>query len=83
LGEQVPFSDKKKRFGDDEEAYATFARFSEHLGASGVPLADAKYRVGRKLTVDAKKEDFGRDRAANALLTREYRTPFSVPSRIA
>ncbi len=83
LGQAAPFSEKSKRFGDDAEAYATFARFEEHLGANGVPLAEATYQVGRKLSVDAKKEDFGRDRAANALLTREYRAPFVVPARIA
>jgi predicted dehydrogenase len=83
LGEQVPFSDKTKRFGDDKEAYATFGRFEEHLTANGVALADARYHLGRKLTLDVKKENFGSDKAANALLTREYRAPFVVPSHIA
>lgn len=82
LGEQAPFSDKTKRFGDNKEAYETFARFESHLAANAVPLDQTKYQVGRSLKINARREDFGSDRAANALLTREYRAPFIVPAKI-
>ena len=82
LGGQAAFKDKTKRFGDDKEAYETFARFEEHLAANGVRLEEAKYQVGRNLKIDAKRESFGNDREANALLTRAYRAPFVVPARL-
>ena len=44
-----------------------------------MPLA---YRVGRRLTVDARTERFEGNDAANRLLTRTYREPFVVPERV-
>ena len=54
--------------------------------AEGVPsanlvhLANASYRVGRKLSVDAARGRFTGDGAAeaNLLLTRKYRAPYVV-----
>jgi len=34
------------------------------------------------LTFDPKSETFGSDDAANALLTREYRSPFLMPETV-
>ena len=42
---------------------------------------DGKYRLGRKLAIDARRERIADDREANALLTREYRAGFEVPER--
>jgi len=41
-------------------------------------LANASYRMGKRLTVDAAKGRFVGDDAANALLTRQYRKPYVV-----
>jgi len=83
LGEAVSFDSKTKAFGDDKEAYETFARMEEHLsGTNGLKLAGQDYRLGRKLTIDAKTERFVDDPEADKLLTRNYRAPFVVPDKV-
>ena len=53
------------------------------LSAAYCHLANASYRTGRKLTVDAKMQTFGADAAANRLLTRQhYRAPYVVPVKV-
>jgi hypothetical protein len=42
-------------------------------------LANVSYRLGRKLKVDPKSEKFVGDLEADAMLTRQYRSPFIVP----
>ena len=55
----------------------------EHLsGTNGLKLSGRDYRLGRKLTVDAKAERFIDDPEADKLLTRDYRAPFVVPDKI-
>ncbi len=83
LGEDVPFSKSSGAFGDDKEAYETFARMEEHLKENKVALDGLNYRLGRKLTFDAASESFVGDSQANELLTRPYRAPFVVPDHIA
>jgi predicted dehydrogenase len=83
LGQEVPFSEKTKAFGDNKDAYEALARLEEHLAKdNGLKLDGLKYRLGRKLTVDAKSESFVNDAEANRLLTREYRKPFEVPEKV-
>jgi len=82
LGELVPWYNKTKAFGDNKEAYETLARMEEHLGTNGIKFDGLKYRLGRKLTIDAKTESIPGDPEAQALLTREYRAPFTVPEKI-
>jgi predicted dehydrogenase len=82
LAELVPFSKQTKAFGDDKEAYETFARMEEHLKENKVPLDETSYRLGRRLTVDPKAEAFVGDKEADALLTREYRKGFEVPAKV-
>jgi predicted dehydrogenase len=82
LGESVPFNAQTKAFGDNKDAYESLARMEEHLTKDGLKLDGLTYRLGRKLTVDAKSESFVGDAQANALLTREYRKPFAVPDKI-
>jgi predicted dehydrogenase len=83
LGEDVPFSKSSGAFGDDKEAYETFARMEEHLKENKVALDGLNYRLGRKLTFDTASESFVGDSQANELLTRQYRAPFVVPDHIA
>ena len=53
----------------------------QHLTANNVALDKAMLTVGAKLTVDPRAENFGDNREANRLLTREYRKGFEVPAR--
>ena len=66
LGQEVPFNKSTGAFGDDKEAYETFARMEEHLKNDGVALDGLNYRLGRKLTFDAATESFPGDAEANA-----------------
>ncbi|MDW8290575.1 MAG: gfo/Idh/MocA family oxidoreductase, partial [Armatimonadota bacterium] len=82
LGELVPFEASKKAFGDNKEAYETFARFEEHLAANGIVLKETKYRLGKELRPDARTGTCGADSRANQLLTRDYRKPYVVPEKV-
>ena len=82
LGKQQPFDQKTKAFGDDKDAYDSFARMEEHLEANAVPLNETNNRLGAKLSVDPKAETIIGNKEANALLTRQYRAPFVVPEKV-
>jgi predicted dehydrogenase len=51
-----------------------------HVAAGLSHLANIAYRTGRQLTFDPATEQFAGDDEANALLTREYREGFEVPT---
>ena len=55
------------------------ARWLNGLGVTAVIL---KYRLGPKLTLNPKRENFNGHKEANAMLTREYRKGFEVPNRV-
>lgn len=82
LGKQVPFNPRTQAFGDDKEAYETIGRFEKHLQENGIKLEEATYRLGPRLKVIPEKESFADNPEANALLTRQYRSPFVVPDRV-
>jgi predicted dehydrogenase len=83
LGTKVPFNAPTKAFGDNKEAYETFARMQEQLSTGNkLKLEGETYQLGRKLMLDGKTEQFVNDTEANRLLTREYRKPFEVPDRV-
>ncbi|MCC6485065.1 MAG: Gfo/Idh/MocA family oxidoreductase [Armatimonadetes bacterium] len=82
LGKNAAFDDKAKAFGDDKDAYETFARFEEHLASNGVDLKSGAYRLGRKLRFDAERLKFIGDKRADELLTRDYRAPFVVTDKV-
>jgi predicted dehydrogenase len=42
-------------------------------------LGNVSYKLGRDVHFNGEKEDFGDDRQANALLTKEYRRPYEPP----
>lgn len=54
-------------------------RMAKHLDANQVDVSDPKLSVGPFLEMDAVKELFPGNEAANKLLTREYREGFVVP----
>jgi hypothetical protein len=53
----------------------------EHLTANRVDLANTNLHVGAHLVIDRNAETFHNNAAANAMLTREYRQGFEVPTR--
>jgi predicted dehydrogenase len=53
-----------------------------HLSSALPHLANIAYRVGHSLEFDPKLEKFVGDPEADALLTREYRAPFTVPEKV-
>ena len=62
-----------------DHALETFERTEKHLIANNVNLAETKLRLGAALQIDAAKERFADNQAANALLARENRSPFNLP----
>jgi len=82
LGEKQGFSKKNKSFSACKHASEYLERLQEHLKENGLKLEDTDYVVGRHLTFDGKTETFVGDDEANKLLTREYRAPFTVPSKV-
>ena len=51
-----------------------------HLSTTMCLLGNVAYRTGHKLTWDAEREECTGDAAATALLAREYRAPFTLPT---
>ena len=53
-----------------------------HLSSALCHLGNVAYRVGRALTFDPAAETFPSDKEADALLGREYRSPFTMPEKV-
>jgi predicted dehydrogenase len=53
-----------------------------HLSSAYCHLGNIAYRLGRKLHVNPSTESFVNDSEADAMLTREYRSPFVVPATV-
>jgi hypothetical protein len=79
---QVQVPGKENVFGSNTEAAETLARMHKHLQDNKVDLSKTPLRVGRKLTINPQTETFVNDKEADAMLTREYRKGFEVPSKI-
>ncbi len=60
----------------------SLGRMEAHLGANQVDLSKTPLRLGEALQMNPKTERFTNSRAANHLLTREYRKPFVVPEKV-
>jgi len=51
--------------------------------SSALPLlANISYRLGKELKFDGEKEEFVKNKKADALLTRNYRNPYIVPEKV-
>ena len=53
-----------------------------HLSALLCHLGNISYRTGRRLLFDAQTESFPNDAEANAYLSRDYRSPWTVPEKV-
>lgn len=81
LGKQMPNGEILERIQSDKLAVERFELMKEHLARNGVDMSSTPLTLGPWLTCDTKKERFVDNRAANALLTREYRAPYVVPKK--
>ena len=82
MGDQAGFSDTPSSLSGNDAGAETFSRFKQHLEERGVSMSDSTYRLGPKLSLRPERENFGRNREANRLLTRDYREPFVVPKKV-
>lgn len=57
-------------------------RMEEHLAANEVDLKKTPAALGPVLTMNPQTERFTNNEAANKLLTREYRKPYVVPTKV-
>jgi predicted dehydrogenase len=79
LGGPVAASEVASRLEGNAEALETLDRVRQHLDKNSVSLESTPIQFGRRLTLND-KESFVDDSEADAMLTREYRTPFVVPT---
>ncbi len=82
LGEQVPFNAKTQALGENKQIVDSFQTIRANCEAVGMDLAESTYQMGRVLEIDAAAERFIGDDEANAMLTRDYRAPFIVPTEV-
>ncbi len=86
LGKETPMDAPIDAFTGCKEAGEALARMKAHLTDNKVDLAKAVGRVGPKLLIDAKTEQFtgGADdlAKANAMLFREYRKGFDISEAV-
>ena len=65
--------DRSKALGDIREGFYSCAL---------VHLANISYRLGRSLDFDPERHVFKNDAEATAMLTKEYRAPYTLPERV-
>jgi len=82
VGKQASPGEILEQIKGHRDAAETFGRFKEHLAANGVNIDITKAVLGPWLKMDAQRERFENNEAANALLTRKYREPFVVPENV-
>jgi hypothetical protein len=82
LGEQLGIAevkDKLRNLKTPEPVLESYERFTEHLSANKLDLAQTKLAWGVNLEVDPQNEKFVASAQADEMLTRNYRAPFIVP----
>lgn len=83
LGGDVSFDEATNAVGDDTMLRESFEDIKRHLTDTGrVELANTPCRLGRRLAFDAGAEQFAEAPEANAMLRRQYRSPFVVPEQV-
>mgnify|MGYP000005847892 CR=1 FL=1 len=80
LGAKKSPAEIKEALKADKGMEESFNRMAEHLAANNVDINTDKVTLGVPLKMDPKTERFLGNEAANAMLTRDYRAPFVVPS---
>jgi predicted dehydrogenase len=91
MGEPMPLGVRGNAVSGDMDMAEAFGRFEEHLAnqvaelkqsGKGLKSIGVTYQMGPELAFDPKTETFGSNEKANQMLTREYREPFVVPTRV-
>lgn len=83
LGQKVAAKEIGEALGAKDynpDAKATFDRMLAHLSEAGVDADKTQLTLGAALKIDAAKEKFVENSAADALLGREYRRGFELPA---
>jgi hypothetical protein len=84
LGRQAPVAeirDALKKLKVHDDAAATLDRTLGHLRDNEIDAEQTRLTLGPVLELDGDREAFLNQPQANALLAREYRKPFVVPSK--
>jgi predicted dehydrogenase len=81
LGQAASPAEISEKIKGDAPLAEAYGRMREHLAANNVDFGKTPATLGVTLAVDPKAERFAGSGAApaNAMLTRNYRTPFVVP----
>jgi predicted dehydrogenase len=81
LGAVVARDELSGAFRPDTPTAEATGRMLQHLGANNVDFAKTPLMMGRPLAINPETEQFTGDgaAAANALLKRDYRAPYTVP----
>ncbi|MFN3649425.1 MAG: Gfo/Idh/MocA family protein [Armatimonadota bacterium] len=82
LGKRASTEEIRESIKSDAFAAERFEAMREHLARNGVSLDSTQATLGPWLTMDPKREKFTNNKEANALLSREYRKPFTVPEKL-
>ena len=80
-GQKVPYQPRSERLTSCPDTLDVLERTESYLAENGIKLDESGYFLGRKLVVDAKTE-MTNDAEANAMLSRAYRKPFTVPMKV-
>ena len=82
VGHGLPVGEIRERVKGSAAMAEAFGRMAEHLAANGLDLTKKPVTFGLPLTLDPQTERFIGDgaAAANALLRRECREPFVIPT---
>jgi predicted dehydrogenase len=82
LGKPTDYDPKLGKLAGNEFATDALDRMAQHLKESGIKFDGTNLFVGRKLEFDGATERFVGSPEADALLTRSYRKPFTVPEKV-
>ena len=83
LGEEVSSGEALARLKDLQSAddlAKTYQRTLDHLNDNGIDASTLKMQIGPQLAINPQTETFENNSQADAMLSREYRKPFEVPS---
>ncbi|HTD65082.1 MAG TPA: Gfo/Idh/MocA family oxidoreductase [Candidatus Limnocylindria bacterium] len=82
LGAKKNPDEIKEAIKGDRGMLETFERMSMHLAKNDVDITSDKITLGVPLKMNGKTEKFIGNKAADELLTRNYRAPYIVPEKV-
>jgi predicted dehydrogenase len=80
LGRKMPASQIRKQVTGQAVLSERFEAFCDHLTRNGLDLEKTHATLGPWLALDTEQERFRDNPAANAMLSRDYRKPYVVPT---